>query len=152
MLPTLYGRWTTRIMLFILIALPVTLIWSLYLRGWNGTVAPEPFWVVLTLLWVGLILDCLYIFIQKFRWERDWPFSWQFLVSIMEFGIVLLLVYYDLLPYLHKAQFEHGFAHPYWLAWIQFAIIFIPSFYALLGPIQLFLLRWRYKGGELGRL
>ena len=36
-------------------------------------------------------------------------------------------------------------------AW-HFSLVFVPSFIALLGLVQIFLVRWRFKGGEFGRL
>jgi hypothetical protein len=39
--------------------------------------------------------------------------------------------------------------YPYFI--LQFALIFVPSFIALVGFIQVFMVRWRYNGGEWGR-
>jgi hypothetical protein len=30
--------------------------------------------------------------------------------------------------------------------------VFIPSFIAVLGFVQIFMIRWRFKGGEWGRM
>jgi hypothetical protein len=38
---------------------------------------------------IGFILDPVYIWIQRRRWDRDWPFAYQFFFSWVEFGLVL---------------------------------------------------------------
>ena len=99
------------------------------------------------ILILGLILDVAYIQAQRFRWEGDWPFAFQFFFSIMEFFAVYVgMEYFGALDYFlpdGRIPFETA-------AW-HFTFVFVPSFIAVLAIVQIFLVRWRYKGGELGR-
>ena len=40
----------------------------------------------------------------------------------------------------------------FWSVLLHFTLVVVPSFLALLGGIQVFMVRWRFKGGEWGRL
>lgn len=159
MLPTLKGRWLTRILLFVWIGLPVTFAFSLLvagpespklpLLGWNY--ATLPFHFIFLLLFVGLLLDPIYIRFQQYRWERDWPFAFQFFFSIVEFLIALALVWWGVLDF-SRSPLDLHTTENYFLFTVHFACVFIPSFIALLGFIQIFMIRWRFKGGEWGRM
>lgn len=157
MVPTLKGRWQTRILLFLWIGVPITFLFSLWIAGVRSPQLPLlgwryeiiPFQILSLLLIVGLILDPVYIYFQQFRWERDWPFAFQFFFTIVEFIIVLALVWWGVLDFgrrgLHTTE-------QYMLYTLHFGFVFIPSFIALLGFVQIFMIRWRFKGGEWGRL
>lgn len=153
MVPTLSGRWQTRILLYIFIGLPVTFLYALYLTNWRWPPAIElsaftdPFVFLTAILILGLILDVVYIQAQRFRWEGDWPFAYWFFFSIVEFFAVYIgMEYLGILDYfLPDGRIPFNTA-----AW-HFTFVFIPSFIAVLAAIQIFLVRWRYKGGELGR-
>jgi hypothetical protein len=159
MLPTLKGRWLTRILLFLWIGVPVTLVFSLLIAepggdrlpfvGWRYDILP--FQVLSLLLIVGLVLDPVYIYFQQFRWERDWPFAFQFFFSIVEFVIVLGLIWWGALDFTRSPLDLHT-PESYLLITLHFACVFIPSFIALLGFVQIFMIRWRFKGGEWGRM
>jgi hypothetical protein len=159
MLVTLLGRWQTRVMLFLWIGIPVSIIFGLYLAYAVGArrVMPLPgvsidllpLQIMCTITLVGLILDPLYIWLQHFRWERDWPFAFQFFFSIIEFLIVLALVSTNVLPFMARAALTNA---DYYYIVLQFSIVFGLSFIGLLGFVQIFMIRWRFKGGEWGRL
>ena len=157
MLPTLKGRWQTRILLFLWIGVPITFLFSLWVAGPRSPALPLvgwhydilPFQILSLLLIVGLILDPIYIYIQQFRWERDWPFAFQFFFTIIEFIIVIGLVNFGALDGFSRPRAQH---QNYTLYTIHFACVFIPSFIALLGFVQTFMIRWRFKGGEWGRM
>lgn len=159
MLPTLKGRWLTRILLFLWIGLPVTFVFSLLIAEPDSARLPFlglrfeilPFQVLSLLLIVGLILDPVYYYLQQFRWERDWPFAFQFFVLIVEFVIVLGLIWWGALDFSQSPLDLHT-TESYLLITLHFACVFIPSFIAVLGFIQIFMIRWRFKGGEWGRM
>jgi hypothetical protein len=149
MTPTLLGRWQTRILLYVVLGLPITLLYSLYLKRWVWPPFLDPFVFLSLILVIGLILDVLYIQLQRLRWDADWPFAFQFVVSIAEFGLVWWLMsdgWFD------QLLLDAGGRIPLDKAATHFAWVFIPSFIALLGPLQIFLIRWRFKGGELGKM
>jgi hypothetical protein len=161
MIPTFLGRMQTRILLFLAIGVPITILYSLWLAERNSPHVRElagllfdlrPLQVLCLLLIVGLILDPVYYWIQTLRWDSDWPFSFQFVVSILEFLIVLTVIELDLLPSNIMPASSISTPTEYFYATLHFAFVFIPSFIALLGLVQLFMIRWRFKGGEWGRL
>jgi len=157
MLPTLKGRWQTRILLFLWIGVPITFLFSLGVAGPRSPTLPLigwhydilPFQISSLLLIVGLILDPVYIYFQQFRWARDWPFAFQFFFTIIEFIVVLALVNWGVLDAFSRQRAQN---QNYVLYTIHFACVFIPSFIALLGIVQTFMIRWRFKGGEWGRM
>jgi hypothetical protein len=102
MIPTLSGRIQTRLFLFVFLGLPITALFAYAHNGWvwDWGQAQIFFLFLTTLLGVGLLLDPVYIFIQSVRWDRDWPFAFQFFFSIIEFGIVVGLMFNDLIPWL----------------------------------------------------
>ena len=160
MTPTLIGRWHTRLLLFIFIGLPVTLLFALYNTNWqifapnswalsiqyDSPVFYYPFLVLAAIFVLGFILDPIYIQLQRFHWDQDWPFSHQFFFSWVEYFIVYWLASEGWLDFI----FREG--RPTWSDTIwHFSTVFILSFLAILGGCQIFLVRWRFKGGELGR-
>ena len=155
MIPTLLGRWQTRILLYVIIGLPVTFLYALYQTAWawpppyTQSVFYYPFLFLTLILVLGLILDIIYIQIQRFHWDQDWPFAYQFFFSIAEFYAVFYLMDYGIFDLIYPI-FPDGYI-PFSVAGWHFAFVFVLSFLALLGAIQIFLVRWRFKGGELGR-
>lgn len=152
MLPTLRGRIETRLFLIIVVGLPVTFLYALFVRGlpYDGGLLLMLLGVLLALLVVGVILDPLYILIQRLRWDRDWPFAYQFFFSIIEFVIVLSLASLGWIPWLDEFAFQRG--ETIRLASFHFAWVFLIGFFLLLGPLAVLFVRWRYKGGRFGRL
>ncbi|HZV21307.1 MAG TPA: hypothetical protein VE986_07150 [Hyphomicrobiales bacterium] len=152
MIPTLEGRWQTRALLFILAGLPVTFFFALYWADFRiGLIFSPPFntpfKVLIALFCVGFAFDLVYIFIQSFRWDRDWPFVFQFLSMIFEFGVLLVLINANLIPGIPPALLNAG---PH-LFYYHFALVFIASYVFLVTVLQVLFVRWRYKGGEIGR-
>lgn len=149
MIPTLAGRLQTRLFLFVFIGLPVTFAFALHMADWQWDWAQiQVFvWFLCAITGLGLLLDPLYILAQSTRWDRDWPFVFQAVVSWVEFAVVLAVARAGLLPFLPPAAFQ-DLSTPF----THFALVFVPSFLALLGPMQVLFLRWRFKGGQLGKL
>ncbi|ABD54526.1 hypothetical protein [Jannaschia sp. CCS1] len=149
MIPTLAGRLQTRIFLFLFIGLPITFAFGLYMNGWQWDwPAIQIFvWFLCVVTGAGLLLDPIYIFLQSLRWDRDWPFLFQAFFSWVEFAIVLAVARAGLLPFLPAEAFQ-TLATPI----LHFTLVFIPSFLALLGPMQVLFIRWRFKGGQFGKL
>lgn len=152
MIPTLAGRIQTRLLLFVLIGIPVTLLyaWAILGGNWEWREIQIFLWFLCTITGLGLLLDPIYIFLQSTRWDRDWPFAYQFFFSWVEFGIVFFLARAALIPYLPEFAFQG--ARGLGIASLHFTLVFIPSFLALLGPLQTLFVRWRFKGGQLGKL
>jgi hypothetical protein len=149
MIPTLAGRLQTRLFLFVVIGLPITFLFAMAQGGWqwDWPRVQVYLWFICAVVAMGLLLDPLYIFAQSLRWERDWPFLFQAFFSWVECAIVYFLARAGLVPFLPEAAFQ-GLATPA----LHFTLVFVPSFLALLGPMQVLFLRWRFKGGQFGKL
>jgi len=147
MTPSLLGRWQTRILLFIFIGLPITYLFASYLDNWNFPGADEPYWILFLILIVGLVLDPIYIFIQGFRWDQDWPFAFQFFFSIIEFLIVLFGIDQKWFTQVNRLVLETNLT----IVILHFTSVFLVSFFFLLGGIQIFNLRWRFNSGKVTR-
>ena len=149
MIPTLAGRLQTRLFLFLFIGLPVTFLFAISRTGWDwGWAQVQVYvWFLCAVAGVGLFLDPLYAFAQSLRWERDWPFLFQAFFSWVEFAVVFFVARAGVLPFLPEAAFAT--LSP---AITHFTLVFVPSFLALLGPMQVLFVRWRFKGGQLGKL
>ncbi len=152
MLPTLRGRIETRLFLILFVGLPVTFLYALAVGGLplDTRLLLVLLGVLLALFIVGVILDPVYILIQKLRWDRDWPFAYQFFFSIIEFVIVLALASLGWIPWLDAFLFQQG--EVIRIAIFHFAWVFLIGFLLLLGPLAVLFVRWRYKGGRFGRL
>lgn len=145
MTPTLLGRWQTRLVLFLFVGIPVTYLYALYLDPEDDSFY-DPFVFLTGLLIVGLLLDYAYNQIQRFRWDNDWPFAFFFFFSIGEFLITLGLLNLGVLDPFLVYRIDNG------TALVHFSFVLFFSFISVLAGVQIFLVRWRFKGGELGRL
>lgn len=150
MTPTLLGRLQTRLLLFVFIGLPVTFLYSWYVLGLDHPEFLVPFRVLFSIFLIGVLLDPIYIFIQGFRWDQDWPFAFQAFFSTVEFFIVLGLSELSLFSFLEFSAFSS--IERFYVFLTHFGIVLFFSMIAVLGGLQIFLVRWRFKGGELGRM
>lgn len=154
MIPTLKGRIQTRLLLFCLVGIPVTILFGLWQSG--PAPAGPVIWLFLlflvTINLLGLILDPVYMFIQSFRWDRDWPFAYQLFFSILEFVVILVLARQGAIPWLGAMAATGAPVVGIGLATLHFLCVLVPTYLALLGPLSVFLIRWRFKGGEIGKL
>lgn len=145
MTPTLAGRWQTRLLLYVFVGLPVTLLYSLYL-DFEDDRFYDPFVFLVVLLIIGLALDPVYNHIQRFRWDNDWPFAFFIFFTIIEFLIALGLLNLGVLDSFLTARIENE------TALVHFSWVLLFFFISVLAGVQVFLIRWRFKGGEIGRL
>lgn len=101
MIPTLAGRIQTRLLLFVLLGIPLTALFSwLWLPLYWDLLFVFLLTVLATVTGFGLLMDVVYIGLQRLRWDRDWPFAYQFFFSIVEFAIVLWAARAGLIPWL----------------------------------------------------
>ena len=147
MTPTLSGRWQTRLALYLFVGLPVSALFAIWAGDGSLTGTTLPYRVLTALLILGLVLDPVYIWIQTFRWDQDWPFVFQLLFTVLEFLAVIFAASQDWLGFITPAEID---ANAWLLAW-HFATVLALSFVALLGLFQVFNLRWRFNGGRFTR-
>jgi hypothetical protein len=136
MTPTLFGRWQTRIFLFITIGLLITIPFSV-VTGENTY-----FWILFYVGIFGLGWDTLYNFLQKFRWDRDWIGLFQLLAGIWE-GIFIFMVV-DLwgLPGIEISVDIVNFT-------VHYSCVWIGIYTASQTFMRVFFPRWRFRGGQL---
>lgn len=137
MTPTLLGRWETRLLLLATVGVVITLIIGLIIHN-----IATPFLLLGYVFFFGLAWDAIYQVIITFRWDRDWPTSFQVLAGIVEGALVWLLITYVGLPGIAARSV------PFAVFIGMYASIWLLTFIIAQGPLRLFFVRWRYQGGE----
>jgi len=139
--PTLSGRIQTRLLLLGTVGLLWTLIVVPALPKAGGTLAETYAVTVLALIVVavlGIGWEFLYHGIQQYRWEKDWPILLGLVLGVTE-GIVVFFVVDALVP-----------EGPSVLTFVlHFATTWIVIWLFAIGPLRVFLLRWRFQGGRI---
>ncbi|MEA5620862.1 hypothetical protein VB711_23910 [Cronbergia sp. UHCC 0137] len=142
MTPTLFGRWQTRLLLFSTIGVLVSLPFAMGLIGFSAN--SVYFWILGYFAIFGLGWDVFYNYLQKFRWDRDWPAIYQFFAGFIEMLFIWCGVkIFGFLPIpLPKDQLTLvGFLFHYWTVWLAVFII-SQSLMRVIFP------HWRFRGGE----
>ena len=135
MTPTLLGRWETRTALLATFGLVISLIFLVFDPS-------GPFIAVLIDVWFfGLLWDVVYIGLQKFRWDRDWPTCFQILTGFTEGAFIYILSRTTGLPLVHGRIPLHIFI-------LQYGLIWLTTFLWVQGPMRLVNLHWRFHGGR----
>lgn len=137
MTPTLLGRWQTRLLLFQTVGLFVTLLFTEGLIGPGGGVF---FWVLEYLFLFGLGWDVVYNYLQKFRWDRDWPGALQLAAGVWEAFFILLVIGFFGLPGIFFLD----------LGWflVHYSLVWLAIYTASQTIMRILFPRWRFRGGE----
>ncbi len=142
MVPTLYGRIQTRIVLTIVVGG----IWTLIITPFLPTGEPlgpsyrMTFSILLTVLVLGIVWEFIYHGLQQFRWEKDWPTFFGLLTGINEGLLVWILLKAGAIPGVGDV--------PLSVFLIQFITTWLVIFLVVNGPVQIFFSRWRFRGGR----
>lgn len=137
MTPTLLGRWQTRVAMLGTIGLIVT---ALFAARYDD----QTFFRVLGyVLALGLAWDILYMGLQQFRWDRDWPAAFQVATGITEGICVYLLIDRIGLPGIAKGSV------PLRLFVAHYGIVWLAVFVWVQGPMRALFPRWRFRGGRI---
>ena len=141
MTPTLLGRWQTRLFLFATVGVLITLPFSL------GIIEPDfgagYFRILGYLAFFGCGWDILYNYLQKFRWDRDWPGAFQLLAGIWEAIFVAGWVKLWGLPSVPKDDLSI-----FWFA-IHYSLVWLGVFVASHTVMRILFPRWRFRGGQI---
>ncbi len=139
MTPTLFGRWQTRLFLFSTVGVLITIPFAL---GIVGTGGGSFFSVLFDLLLFGLVWDWFYIYLQGFRWDRDWPAIFQLLSGIWEAIFIVAIV---------KIFGLFGIPKDLSLFWftLHYSCMWLGIFTASQTIMRVFFPKWRFYGGEL---
>ena len=142
MVPTLYGRIQTRIVLLIVVGG----IWTLIITPFLPTGQPlstsyrTTFLVLLSVLVLGVLWEFVYHGLQQFRWEKDWPTFFGLLTMINEGILVWVLLNAGLVPGIDSVPLSAFL--------IQFITTWLVVWLVANGPVQIFFSRWRFRGGR----
>ena len=128
MTPTLLGRWQTRALLLLTVGLFLTCPFLIF--------GPTPLINLFLVIALGFFWDILYTYLQRFRWDRDWPPAFQLAAGVAE-GLVVYLI--DRLL---------GFPAPLPLFLVHYGLVWTATFLMSQGPMRLLFPRWRYRGGQ----
>jgi hypothetical protein len=154
MTPTLIGRWQTRVYLLWTVGLLITLFYMAVFGVFNHViedpsyVTTQTFWKLPLLLFYvtlfGLVWDWLYIYLQSYRWDADWPLAFQFACTLLEGVFVYILFASNLLPFVtYEPQ------NDWWHYILHYGTIWWVTFWWLFGPMRVMFPRWRFRGGRV---
>jgi hypothetical protein len=139
MTPTLFGRWQTRFLLLTTVGTVVTLPFML---GYIGSGASFSFvWILGYVAIFGVVWDVVYDYLQKFRWDRDWPGVLQLLAGTWEAVFLAVVLKIFNLPGVPQETLLSWFALHYGLVWLGMYVS-AQVIMRILFP------RWRFYGGQ----
>ena len=144
--PVYAGRVQTRLFLLLVVGVPWTILIGWMLPRPDGASVTDVYQVLflglLVVAVLGLAWDWVYIALQQYRWEKDWPTLFGLLSGIPEalttyIGVVLLAgllgLQVDTIAFV-----------------IQFSTMWILIWAFASGPMRVVFIRWRFQGGRLG--
>jgi hypothetical protein len=141
MTPTLLGRWQTRLFLLATIGVLVTLPFYWGIIG--SDFGAGYFRILGYLAFFGCGWDILYNYLQKFRWDRDWPGAWQLLAGIWEAVFLGCIGKIFGLPSVPQADLSL-----FWFA-IHYGLVWLGIFLASHSLMRVLFPRWRFRGGQI---
>jgi hypothetical protein len=138
--PTLLGRWQTRLAMLATWGILITFFFALTqgAEGFN-----ETFYVLGYVALFGLAWDVAFIFIQRLRWDRDWPAVFQFAAGVVEGALLFVLIRTTGLPGIAEGSISLG------LFVAHYGTVWLVTFIWVQGPMRAIFPRWRFTGGRL---
>jgi len=144
MVPTLFGRIQTRVVLLAVIGGLVTAIIAPALPvPASVAVKYQDAYVVLAAVAVlGIGWECLYHFLMQWRWEKDWPTLFGLVTLVPEGLLIWLLLQVGAIPGVVGKLTVPAFAIDFLLVWLSVWLV-------ANGPMRVPFIRWRFGGGRL---
>ena len=139
MTPTLFGRWQTRLLLLATVGVLVSLPFAIGLIG--GLPGLIYFSILAYIAIFGLGWDILYDYLQKSRWDRDWPAAYQLFAGIWEMIFVLCGVKIIGLPAISKEL-------PPVIFLLHYSVVWLAVFIVSQSLMRIIFPRWRFRGGQ----
>ena len=142
MVPTLYGRIQTRIVLLAVIGG----LWTLIITPVLPTGLPVgasyrmTFAVLLAVLVLGILWEFVYHGLQQFRWEKDWPTLFGLITIVPEGLLVWALLSAGAVPGVEQIPLSAFL--------LQFVTTWVVVWLFANGPVRIFFPRWRFRGGR----
>jgi hypothetical protein len=144
MTSTLFGRWQTRLFLFATVGVLITLPFYLGIIGPDLIDGEHSIYyrILGYIALFGCGWDILYNYLQKFRWDRDWPGALQLVAGIWEAVFVGCGVKLLGLP---------GIAKELPLVWfaIHYSLVWLSIYTASQALMRILFPRWRFRGGQI---
>ena len=144
MVPTLWGRLQTRVILLGTVGVAVTALITLVLPV-DVPLADRyrtTFVVLAAVAVLGLGWELIYHVLMQFRWEKDWPSMFGLLTMVPEGALLWLLLKAGAIPFLAGPPPFLAFA-------IQFVTVWLCVWLFANGPMRVPFIRWRFRGGRL---
>ncbi len=139
MTSTLFGRWQTRLLLLTTVGVLVSLPFAIGLIG--GLPSLIYFSILAYIAIFGLGWDILYDYLQKSRWDRDWPAAYQLFAGIWEMIFVLCGVKIIGLPAVSKEL-------PPGIFLLHYSVVWLAVFIVSQSLMRIIFPRWRFRGGQ----
>lgn len=139
MTPTLMGRWQSRIFILGTVGLIITLLFGAAVGN-----LITPLVILASVIVLGLFWDMIYIYLQSFRWDQDWPPLFVLFTGIWE--AVAVAVFIHMLPEGFIPGFALPFAHEFF---IHYTLVWIASYIMLFSVMRILFPRWRFRGGRV---
>jgi hypothetical protein len=135
------GRIQTRLLLLMVVGVPWTIVVVPFLTifGVGVAVAYGATFTALflTALFGALVWEPAYHLTQQWRWEKDWPMAFGLLSGLPELIVTFFIV---------NALFG---GVPFFMFWVHFTSTWVLIWLVANGPMRIFFLRWRYRGGRV---
>ena len=154
MIPTLKGRYHTRVFLVAVVASIWTLLVTPFLPAndtglglWDKAthLYPATFAVLAIVLVVGMVLwEWVFYLLQLCRWEKDWP-SMFFLLELVPEAILAYVVFRAM----GIGKHTDGVASQYSTFIVHIVTTWIIMWLVALGPIKVLFIRYRFNGGRI---
>lgn len=144
MVPTLWGRIQTRIVLLAIVGSVVTALITLVLPV-DAPLADRyrtTFVVLAAVAVAGIVWEFIYHFIMQFRWEKDWPSLFGLVTMVPEGLLIWALLQLGAVPFLDSPPPPAAFA-------IHFVTVWLSVWLIANGPMRVPFIRWRFRGGRL---
>jgi hypothetical protein len=146
MLPTLFGRIQTRIILLATVGSVIVLLLTPILPGAGkatlGQRYQTDFVVLAAVAIIGVVWEVVYHLLMQFRWEKDWPTGFGLLTLINEGLLLFGLIEAGAVPGLAGKPSAAAF-------WILFVVVWVGVWLFANGPMRVPFIRWRFHGGRL---
>jgi len=110
-----------------------------------------PFIVLAYVTLLGLGWDVLYTYLQRLRWDRDWPPVFFLFGAIAEAIFLWMLIRAGFLWHIFGLRSLPGVAPhqlPFALFMAHYSAVWLATFMVMLGPLRTIVPRWRFFGGR----
>jgi hypothetical protein len=142
--PTLWGRIQTRLLMLATVGVVITLLIVPLLPGSFGPLSDRyvnALLVIAAVAVLGVVWELIYHFLMQFRWEKDWPTLFGLLTLVPE-GLVLYFL-------LRSGAVDFIDPVPPAAFWTHFTVVWVCIWLVTNGPMRVPFIRWRFRGGRV---